>query len=108
MRQTKIMLLLLMVAVPALAFAGTTGPSPVPNPPSFQVSTNTLTLCKGVVNYIPITVSNLGKFNGSITMGSLQLGISSGKSIVAVANGSTKTMVSTNNGTTWSAGGAAP
>jgi hypothetical protein len=90
MRQTKMILLLLMaVALPMVAFAGTSGPSPVPNPPSFQISTNTLTLCRGVVNYIPVTVSNLGKFNGSITMGSLTLAAVSDKYIVAVDNGST-------------------
>jgi hypothetical protein len=83
------MMMLLMVALPAVAFAATSGPAPIPNPPSFQVATNSLTLCKGVVNYVPITVSNLGKFNGSISMESLQLGISGSKSIVQVANGST-------------------
>lgn len=85
-------LLLLMAVVPALAFAATSGPAPIPNPPSFQISTNILTLCKGVVNYIPVTVSNLGKFNGSITMESLQLGLSGGKSLVPVANGSTTSL----------------
>ena len=88
MRQQTMILLLLIAAAPALAFAGTSGPSPIPNPPAFQVSTNTLTLCKGVINYIPVTVSNLGKFNGSITMENLQVGISGGRSIVPVANGS--------------------
>ena len=89
MRQLYMILLLLIAAAPALALAGVSGPSPIPNAPSFQVSTNTLTLCKGVINYIPVTVSNLGKFNGSITMESLQLGVAGGKSIVPVANGST-------------------
>ena len=74
MRQTRIamMMTLLMVAVAAVAFAATSGPSPIPNPPSFQVGTTALTLCKGVVNYVPITVTNLGKFNGSISMEKLR------------------------------------
>ncbi|MDE1865867.1 MAG: hypothetical protein KGH94_04495 [Candidatus Micrarchaeota archaeon] len=88
MRQIFAILLLLMAAAPALALAGTSGPSPIPNPPSFQISTNTLTLCKGIVNYVPVTVTNLGKFNGSITMESVQLGVT-GRSIVAIANGTT-------------------
>lgn len=85
------MILLLLVAVasvPALTFAGTSGPAPIPNPPAFQVSTNTVTLCKGVVNTVPLVVTNLGKMNGSITMSSLQLGLSSSRSLVLVANGS--------------------
>jgi hypothetical protein len=89
MRQITMILLLLVAAAPAFALAGTTGPAPIPNPPPFQVSTTTLTLCKGVVNYVPVTVSNLGKFNGSITMESLQLSIAGGKSLVPIANGST-------------------
>jgi hypothetical protein len=82
------MLLLIAALLPTLAFAGTSGPSPIPNPPAFQLSTNTLTLCKGVINNIPVTISNLGKYNGSITMDSLQLSLGSGRSIVSVANGS--------------------
>jgi hypothetical protein len=92
MRQMKMAILLLMVAIPAIAFAGTSGPTPIPNPPNFQVSINTLVLCKGVVNYVPITVINSGNPSGaigSITMEDLTLGLSSGKYLSLVANGST-------------------
>lgn len=92
MRQTTIAMLMLLVAIPALAFAGTSGPSPVPNPPNFQISTNSLLLCKGTVNYVPITVSNLGQLNGSITMEDLQLGLSSNRYLETVENGTTNTL----------------
>ncbi len=87
--QNLILLLFAAVVIPSLAFAATSGPSPVPNPPPFQVSTNLITLCKGVVNYVPLTVQNRGKTNGSITMESVQLGLASSRLIVEVANGST-------------------
>jgi hypothetical protein len=87
--QSLILLLFAAVVIPSLVFATTTGPSPVPNPPAFQVSTNAITLCKGVVNNVPLLVQNLGKSNGSITMESVQLGLASSKIIVEVANGST-------------------
>ncbi len=47
-----------VLAFAQLAFAGTSGPAPIPNPPNFYVTTNATTLCKGQVNYIPVTVSN--------------------------------------------------
>jgi hypothetical protein len=81
-----------MAAMPAVAFAGTSGPSPIPNPPNFQVSTNALLLCKGVINYVPLRVANLGQQNGSITMESLQLGLTSSKYLVTVENGTTNTI----------------
>lgn len=92
MRQTKMAILLLMVAIPAIAFAGTSGPTPIPNPPTFQVSTNAIVLCKGTVNYVPITVTNNGNPSGAIgaiTMESMTLGLSGGKYLSLVANGST-------------------
>lgn len=48
------------VFAPMLAFAGTSGPSPIPNPPNFQITTTATTLCSGQVNYIPVTVFNKG------------------------------------------------
>ncbi len=89
MRQTKMAILLLLALVPAIAFAGTSGPSPIPNPPNFQVSTNALILCKGTINYVPLRVSNLGQAVGAITMSSLQLGLSNNKYLVTVENGTT-------------------
>jgi hypothetical protein len=74
-----------------MAYAGTSGPSPIPNPPPFQVSTNTVTLCKGVINYVPITVSNLGDYNGAtnITMNNVQVAIQNNKNLITIANGIT-------------------
>ena len=81
MKQTQIRMTLLMPVViaalfPILAFAGTSGPSPIPPAPGFQVSTNTLALCKGVTNNIPITVSNLGN-DYYPSMQNVQLSLSS-------------------------------
>jgi len=78
------MLLLMAALAPLLAFAGTSGPSPVPPAPAFQLSTSTLMLCKGVVNRIPITVSNPA---GSTQMTSLQLGLIASKNIYGIGNG---------------------
>jgi hypothetical protein len=78
-----ICLLLYAAVMPTVVFAGTSGPSPVPAPPGFQIVASSLTLCRGVVNYIPITVTN----PGSQPMTSLQLGIVASKNIYAIGNG---------------------
>ncbi len=44
----------------SLAYATTGGPSPVPSPPGFYINTTALTLCRGMTNGIPVTVTNLG------------------------------------------------
>lgn len=41
-----------------IVYAGTNGPSPVPLPPNFQVTSQPILLCKGQINSIPITVTN--------------------------------------------------
>ena len=76
-------MLILISFLPAVALAGTSGPSPVPAPPSFQVSTSTLTLCRGVVNNVPLRVYN----PGSQPMTSLQLGIVASRNIYTIGNG---------------------
>lgn len=75
MAKTQIMfaVLVCMLLPSALVFAGTSGPSPIPPAASFQISTNTTTLCKGVTNYVPILVRAAP---GSPTMLSTQLGLS--------------------------------
>ena len=78
------MLLLFAALASGFAFAGISGPSPVPPSPSFQLSTSALVLCKGVVNLIPVAVSNPA---GSSQMTSLQLGVISSKNIYAIGNG---------------------
>ncbi len=69
-------------AVPA-AFAGTGGPAPVPPPPNFQVTTNTISLCKGVINHIPIEVKN----QGGPTMQDVQVSVVNSKNVYTAGNG---------------------
>lgn len=68
--KTGIYLTVLLAAIIAtgVASAGTSGPSPIPNPPTFTVSSNLTTLCKGTTNYVPITIANLGNKNPSFGM----------------------------------------
>ncbi|HVC58355.1 MAG TPA: hypothetical protein VND15_02670 [Candidatus Acidoferrales bacterium] len=75
--------LLTAVMAPLLTFAATSGPTPIPNPPNFQLSTNVLTLCKGMVNQLPITVTSPP---GSVRMDGVQLAIIS-KYVYAFGNG---------------------
>jgi len=90
------MLLLLMTIMPSIAFAGTSGPSPIPPAPAFQISTAVLTLCRGIVNNIPVLVSN----PGIQPMTSLQLGLVSSRNIYAIGNGTVNHATVTANGTT--------
>ncbi len=81
----------------SLAYATTGGPEPVPSPPGFYINTTTLTLCKGMSNNIPITVTNTGSgYLGQ--MQNLQLAIVNSKGIFSgtgsggiVNTGSSKT-----------------
>ena len=52
------LLILAVMGLVPLAFAGTSGPAPIPNPPNFYITSNATTLCKGQVNYVPVTVTN--------------------------------------------------
>jgi hypothetical protein len=72
-----------MLLVPTVVFAGTSGPSPIPPPPAFQLSTPVLTLCRGVENNIPILVTN----PGAQPMTSLQVGLVASRNIYAIGNG---------------------
>ena len=73
-----------MIAAPALAFASTSGPSPIPPPPNFQLSTNVTTLCKGLVNNVPITIKTPV---GASEMQNTELSITSTRSAYTVSNG---------------------
>jgi hypothetical protein len=56
------------------AFAGTSGPVPIPPAPNFQINTTTLILCKGLTNNIPIKISDLGNaYNPAMTSVELSL-----------------------------------
>jgi len=87
MRETRLLGLLLlfcMIAAPATAFAATSGPSPIPPPPNFQLSTNVTTLCKGLVNNVPISIRTPV---GASTMQNVELSITSTRSAYTVGNG---------------------
>ncbi len=87
--------ILVIFVLAGVAFAGTSGPAPIPNPPSFVLSSNLTTLCKGNTNLVPITVTNLGDTNPSVglttlngtTMQYLELSVSNTKSISFAGNG---------------------
>lgn len=89
-------LLMVTSIVPTLVFAATSGPSPIPPPPAFQISTNTLTLCRGVENNVPILVTN----PGSQPMTSLQVGVVSSRNIYAIGNGTVNEATVPANGST--------
>ena len=58
-----------------VAFAGTSGPTPIPPAPSFQINTTATVLCKGVTNNIPIKITNLGNSYNPV-MESVQVSVS--------------------------------
>lgn len=60
--------MLLLLASVTLVYAGTSGPSPVPAPPGYNLSTTATVLCRGLTNYVPITITNHGTGN----VGSMQ------------------------------------
>ena len=53
-----LLIIFVLAGIVPLAFAGLSGPAPIPNPPNFYITTNATTLCRGQVNYLPITVTN--------------------------------------------------
>ncbi|MGD0510261.1 MAG: hypothetical protein ABSA33_00310 [Candidatus Micrarchaeaceae archaeon] len=78
-------LLLFAALVPVVAFAGTSGPSPIPPPPNFQISTNTITLCKGIINTVPIAIKTP---QGATLMQDVQLSLTNSRYAYTVGNGS--------------------
>ncbi len=78
------LLLLFVIVAPVVAFAGTSGPSPIPPPPNFQISTNTLTLCKGLINEVPISIRTP---LGASLMQAVQLSLTNSRSAYTVGNG---------------------
>lgn len=79
-----IVLLFAILAAPIVAFAGTSGPSPIPPPPNFQISTNVITLCKGMINNVPIAIKTPA---GADVMQDVQLSITNSRSTYTVGNG---------------------
>ncbi len=58
--KTKILVLLTLLMAAPMAFAGLGGPSPIPNPPNFYINSSAVSLCRGTINYVPLTVTNGG------------------------------------------------
>lgn len=87
---------MVLAVMPTVVFAGTSGPTPIPPPPAFQISTSVLTLCRGVENNIPILVTNPGAW----PMTSLQLGILSSRNIYVIGNGTVNQATIPANGST--------
>lgn len=54
-------LMLMLLAATSMTFAGTSANTNYPPPPNFAVSSNATTVCRGQVNYVPITVWNNGE-----------------------------------------------
>lgn len=89
---------LLMIIVFGVSFATLSGPSPIPNPPTFVVTTNAATLCKGTTNYIPITITNVGNTNPSIGITSLN---GTQMQYIEVSLGQSRSLLSAGNGTAY-------
>jgi hypothetical protein len=60
----------------SMAFAGTSGPTPIPPPPNFQIGTSTSILCAGLTNIVPITITNQGNPYEPV-MQNVQIGLNS-------------------------------
>jgi len=75
---------MLFVLIPAFAIAGTSGPAPIPAAPNFQISTTLTTLCRGMINNVPVKISNPP---GGAGMQNVQLAIVGSKTAYSVGNG---------------------
>ncbi len=97
MNKTNIIMTLAMFAMlsTGIAYAGTSGPAPVPLPPNFQIIAKPILLCKGQINAIPVTVTNaktnyLGVGSQNLTGTTMQgvtLGLGSSKYLAPAGNG---------------------
>jgi hypothetical protein len=86
------------VALTGLVFAGVSGPSPIPNPPTFSISSNVLLVCKGETNYIPITVMDDELSNPSIGVSDLN---GTAMQFVELSINPSKTLLPSGNGTAY-------
>ena len=91
--KTTTLIVILLALIP-LSFAGTSGPSPVPNPPTFSITSSSPMLCAGQVNNIPFAVTNKGAGTGLSSNGiegaqmqSVELSITSSKAFSNIGNG---------------------
>ncbi len=90
--------LVITIAIAGVAAAGTSGPSPIPNPPAFSITSNALVLCRGETNYVPITVTDGGPAGASYpsigvsnltgtAMDQIELSVSAAKGILPESTG---------------------
>ncbi len=79
------LILLFVIMAPVVAFAGVSGPSPIPPPPNFQLSTTVITLCKGMINRVPIEIKTPA---GASIMQDVQLSLTNSRYAYTVGNGS--------------------
>jgi hypothetical protein len=85
-----------------LSFAGLNGPAPIPAPPAFSIHTNLTTLCKGLTNFIPITVVNSGGSTVGSGIGPSNVTVVGGTTMTAIQlsiGGADKTLLPEGNGT---------
>jgi hypothetical protein len=76
-----IALTILLLGSGSMAFAGTSGPSPIPPAPNFQISSSTSILCAGFTNLVPITITNQGNpYNPAML--DVQIGLNSPNTLV--------------------------
>lgn len=77
-------LLLFAMMVPALVYAsngyssnygGTNTSAPIPPSPTFNITTNTITVCRGLTNFIPLNITDYGNAYGA-GMSDVQLSFS--------------------------------
>ncbi len=98
MNRINIIGIFILVAVfsATVAYAGTSGPTPVPPPPNFQVSTNVITLCKGMINTVPISIKTPP---GAALMQNVQLSLTNSRYAYTVGNGTVSAVNVTANAT---------
>ncbi len=88
--QMKLFSLIAMLSIVSVVFAATSGPAPVPPPPSFTITSSYSVLCRGEVNYIPFLISNNGypNTNGQApTMQNIELSMVPTKGLYSAGNG---------------------
>ena len=87
---------LLLMAFAGTSFAVLSGPSPIPNPPNFNITVPPAVLCRGQTNYLKLNVTNGGtsypsigisNLNGGTTMQDVQINVVSSKSVIPAGNG---------------------
>ena len=82
----RILNLLMFLAILPVVFAGVSGTAPIPPPPNWYITSPATTVCRGEINYLPITVGDASGYTG-FQMQNTQLSVAGQKGIYYVANG---------------------